>query len=39
MEEEEDYGMGSCPKCSSTKYIDVPRGEECEDCGYFVYYP
>lgn len=28
-----------CPKCGSKKYTEAIRGESCEDCGYFVYYP
>ena len=38
-EENDDYGMGSCPKCGSKRYTDVARGENCDDCGYYVYYP
>lgn len=38
-EQEEDYGMGRCPQCGSTRYTNVTRGEECDDCGYHVYYP
>lgn len=28
-----------CPVCGSSNYVSVPRGEECDDCGYHVYYP
>jgi len=38
-EENDDYGFGSCPKCGSKKYVSVARGENCDDCGYFVHYP
>ena len=34
-----NYGMGVCPECQSGKYINVARGEHCEDCNYYVYYP
>lgn len=36
--EEEDLGFGECPKCGSTKYINVARGEHCLNCGYFESY-
>lgn len=42
QEEEEqsnDYGMGNCPGCGSKKYNNVTRGEHCNDCDYYVYYP
>lgn len=28
-----------CPECGSTNYTNAIRGESCDDCGYFVYYP
>ena len=39
QEEQNDYGMGSCPECGSKRYTNVTRGEHCDDCGYYVYYP
>lgn len=37
--EQDDCGIGSCPECGSKKYTNVTRGEHCDDCGYYVYYP